>query len=55
MKAKILVIDDDTSLRRVLEYNLEEEGYDVQAASSGEKGLSLMEHFQPNQIGRAHV
>ncbi len=50
MKAKILVIDDDTSLRRVLEYNLEEEGYEVQAASSGEKGLSLMEDFQPNLV-----
>ncbi|NTW70494.1 MAG: sigma-54-dependent Fis family transcriptional regulator [Chlorobiaceae bacterium] len=50
MKAKILVIDDDTSLRRVLEYNLEEEGYEVQAAASGEKGLSLMEHFQPDLV-----
>ena len=50
MKAKILVIDDDTSLRRVLEYNLEEEGYQVQTASSGEKGLSLLESFQPNLV-----
>ncbi len=50
MKAKILVIDDDTSLRRVLEYNLEEEGYEVQTASSGEKGLSLLESFQPNLV-----
>jgi len=50
VKAKILVIDDDTSLRRVLEYNLEEEGYQVQTASSGEKGLSLLESFQPNLV-----
>lgn len=41
MKAKILVIDDDASLRRVLEYNLQEEGYDVFAAASGEAGLEL--------------
>ncbi|BDV42140.1 acetoacetate metabolism regulatory protein AtoC [Geotalea uraniireducens] len=41
MKAKILVIDDDVSLRRVLEYNLQEEGYDVFAAASGEAGLEL--------------
>jgi DNA-binding NtrC family response regulator len=42
LKLKILVIDDDTSLRRVLEYNLQEEGYEVQAAASGEEGLFLL-------------
>ena len=50
MKAKILVIDDDTSLRRVLEYNLQEEGYEVQAASSGEEGLYLFGQAQPNLV-----
>ncbi len=50
MKAKILVIDDDTSLRRVLEYNLQEEGYEVQAASSGEEGLYLFGQSQPNLV-----
>lgn len=48
MKPKILVIDDDTSLRRVLEYNLQEEGYQVQTASSGEEGLYL---FGQSQAG----
>ncbi len=50
MKAKILIIDDDTSLRRVLEYNLQEEGYEVQAASSGEEGLYLFRQSQPNLV-----
>lgn len=50
MKAKILVIDDDTSLRRVLEYNLQEEGYEVQAASSGEEGLYLFGKSQPDLV-----
>lgn len=50
MKAKILVIDDDTSLRRVLEYNLQEEGYDVQAASSGEEGLYLFGKSRPDLV-----
>ena len=50
MKAKILVIDDDTSLRRVLEYNLLEEGYEVQVASSGEEGLYLFGQSQPNLV-----
>jgi len=50
LKAEILIIDDDTSLRRVLEYNLQEEGYDVQAASSGEEGLYLFGKSQPNLV-----
>jgi len=41
MKQKILIIDDDASLRRVLEYNLQEAGFAVTAASSGEEGLAL--------------
>jgi len=50
VKAKILIIDDDTSLRRVLEYNLQEEGYEVQAAVSGEEGLYLFGQSQPDLV-----
>jgi len=50
VKAKILVIDDDTSLRRVLEYNLQEEGYDVAAAASGEEGFRLFKQLQPDLV-----
>jgi len=39
---KILVIDDDESLRRILEYNLAQEGYAVLSAASGEQGLELL-------------
>ena len=42
MSHKILIIDDDASLRRVLEYNLQEAGYDVTAAASGEEGLYFL-------------
>jgi two-component system NtrC family response regulator len=42
MERKILVIDDDLSFRRVLEYNLQQEGYEVLTAASGEAGLSLL-------------
>jgi two-component system NtrC family response regulator len=38
---KILVIDDDASLRRVVEYNLQEAGYQVLSATGGEEGLRL--------------
>lgn len=47
MKPKILIIDDDTSLRRVLEYNLQEAGYQVAAAASGEEGLRLFAEESP--------
>ena len=40
--AKILIVDDDASLRRVLEYNLAEEGYSVATAASGEEALELL-------------
>jgi len=50
MKPKILVIDDDTSLRRVLEYNLQSEGYQVQTAASGEEGIYWFGQCQPSLV-----
>ena len=47
MTSKILIIDDDSSLRRVLEYNLQEAGYAVTAAASGEEGLRLFDDVSP--------
>jgi DNA-binding NtrC family response regulator len=47
MTPKILVIDDDTSLRRVLEYNLQEAGYHVLSAAGGEEGLRLFAEEAP--------
>jgi len=46
MKQKILIIDDDASLRRILEYNLLEEGYAVTAVASGEEGLRTLQAEQ---------
>ena len=42
-KPSILLIDDDDSLRRVMEFSLTEAGYKVQTAASGEAGLMLFE------------
>ncbi len=50
MKRRILIIDDDASLRRVLEYNLQEEGYEVFASASGEEGLRLVEECRPELV-----
>ena len=50
MPRKILIIDDDTSLRRVLEYNLHQEGYEVFPAATGDEGLGLFDTRQPDLV-----
>jgi two-component system NtrC family response regulator len=47
VKPTILIIDDDSSLRRVLEYNLLEVGYRVAVADCGEEGVRLFERVSP--------
>jgi DNA-binding NtrC family response regulator len=42
-KPLILLIDDDDSLRRVMEFSLAEAGYAVHTAAGGEEGLRLFE------------
>ncbi len=46
----VLLIDDDPSLRRVIEYTLEQGGYRVLAAASGEEGLDLFEREHPEVV-----
>ena len=41
--ATLLLIDDDESLRRVVEFNLREDGYRVLTAGSGSDGLRLFQ------------
>ncbi len=40
-KPSVLLIDDDASLRRVIEFSLIEAGYAVRPAASGEEGLAF--------------
>ncbi len=47
---KILIVDDDESLRRVLEYNMTEEGYQVLSAENGKKGLEIFRDEGPDLI-----
>ena len=49
-KRKILLIDDDASLRRTLSDFLRFEGYDVVTAESGEKGLEVLNTLSPDLI-----
>jgi DNA-binding response OmpR family regulator len=46
----IAVIEDDDSIRRSLEMNLELEGYRVVSAADGEAGLALVNEKQPDLI-----
>ncbi len=43
----VLLIDDDESLRRVVEYNLREDGYQVVTAADGRSGL---QRFQESSV-----
>ena len=44
-RSKILVIDDDESLRRVTQVQLEQAGYTVSVAADGREGLDLLERL----------
>lgn len=40
MNKRILVVDDDTDIRELLEFDLSQSGYDVDTAKDGSEGLS---------------
>lgn len=50
MTRQILLIDDDASLRRVTEFNLQEAGYHVLTASDGATGLTLFKRYRPELV-----
>lgn len=47
---KILVVDDEASIRRILETRLKMVGYDVATAADGEEALELFSKFNPDLI-----
>ena len=47
---RVLIIDDDESLRKVIGYMLEEAGYDVDRAASAEEGLRLLSSRRPDLV-----
>ena len=48
--AKILVIDDESSIRDLLDTLLSRKGYDVILAENGRKGLELFRREHPDVI-----
>ena len=47
---RILVVDDDRNLRKIIQTNLELAGYDVTTASSGNEALRVLDAMQPDLI-----
>jgi two-component system alkaline phosphatase synthesis response regulator PhoP len=48
MKNKVLVVDDEQSIVTLLQYNLEQAGFDVITAMDGESGRDLAENESPD-------
>lgn len=49
-KEKILIVEDEKDLVKLLKYNLEKEGYRVVSAFDGESGLSLFRKEKPDLV-----
>ncbi|MCE6989030.1 response regulator transcription factor [Dyadobacter sp. CY323] len=47
---KVLVVDDDSDIVELLEYNLTKEGYSVLTASNGKKAIEIAKSFIPDLI-----
>ncbi len=47
---KILVIEDEKPLSKILKYNFEKEGYEVLCAFDGQEGLEMFQNRRPNFI-----
>ena len=50
MAEKILVVDDEVSLQETVAYSLRKEGYTVEIAGDGNKGLELARSTKPDLI-----
>ena len=50
MPKKILVIDDETELLKLIQARLESKGYTVVAAGDGEEGLAKLKTEKPDLI-----
>src|ERR1019366_2542397 len=50
MPARILVVEDEKDIVRLLKYNLEKEGYIALSAHDGEAGLELAKREKPDLI-----
>ena len=47
---KIAIVEDDSVISQMYRMKFEADGFDVQLADNGTKGVALVEHFQPDII-----
>ena len=47
---RVLVIDDEAHIRRVIELKFKNQGYQVITATNGEEGLDLIKSQQPDVV-----
>ena len=45
---RVLVVDDEAKIRRILKQMLTDEGYEVSEAGTGEKSLAVAIDFRPD-------
>jgi DNA-binding response OmpR family regulator len=50
MATRVLIIEDEKEIVRLLKYNLEKEGYAVLSASDGQAGLDLARQEKPDFV-----
>ena len=48
--AKILVIDDEKSIRKLLDLSLTSEGYNIELAKTAKEGLAQLSNFRPDIV-----
>lgn len=48
--SRVLVIEDDISIRQLLTTSLRDEGFDVSEASEGSAALNVLQHWSPDVI-----
>ena len=50
IRARVLVVDDELEMRKMVSEHLQEKGYDVVEAADGEEALARMPEYRPNIV-----
>ncbi|MDO8479633.1 MAG: response regulator [Candidatus Rokubacteria bacterium] len=50
IRARVLVVDDELELRKMLSEHLQEKGYDVLEAADGEEAMARMPEYRPHIV-----